>query len=119
MSSVCGAEARKGDVMDPRKLKAAAMKNVRSKGRPLKRNQKLSQAIADKTITREEAIAVKRGDMCLEGPYLTNLNSATAQNPTGTHILLYPDRAATIMGRRLLGLDDGEIPLYGPEHKPL
>jgi hypothetical protein len=105
--------------MDPRKLKAAAMKNVRSKGRPLKRNQKLSQAIADKTITREEAIAVKRGDMCLEGPYLTNLNSATAQNPTGTHILLYPDRAATIMGRRLLGLDDGEIPLYGPEHKPL
>jgi hypothetical protein len=99
--------------MDPGKLKAAAMKNARSKGRPLRRNQKLSQAIADKTITREEAIAVKRGDMCLEGPYLTNLNSATAQNPTGTQILLYPDRAATIMGRRLLGLDDGEHPFTG------
>tara|TARA_B110000908_G_C9899900_1_gene290565 strand:- start:38 stop:295 length:258 start_codon:yes stop_codon:yes gene_type:complete len=85
----------------------------------MKRNHALSQAIADRTITREEAIAVKKGNMFLKGPYLTNLNSATAQHPTGTHILLYPGRGETIMGRRLLGLDDGETPLYGKQHKPL
>lgn len=59
-------------------------------------------------ITPEEHKAILAGDMCIEGPYLTNLNAATVSNPTGTRVKLYAERGIEIMSRRLMGLDDGD-----------
>lgn len=66
----------------------------------------LAFAINFDMLSDEEIEGCRKGDLCIEGPWLTNLNSATVANPTGTRVQLYKDRRFRILENRLLGLDE-------------
>lgn len=66
----------------------------------------LAFAIQFDMLTDEEIKECQKGNMCVEGSWLTNLNAATVKNPTGTRVGLYKDRRLNILENRLLGLDD-------------
>jgi hypothetical protein len=62
-------------------------------------------AVRFEMITDEEFEEIMKGDMVIEGNYLTNLNAATVNQPTGTQVKLYPGRKIDVMVDSLFSVE--------------